>query len=99
MYLLYLDEAGDFNSWQNQNCAVLGGVAVPLEFHNIVDAPLFTESHYTRFMQLADWVAWRAIDDTPSSRAEPGRSGEPSRTPCSRCRRRTPRARDRSPAC
>lgn len=28
MYLLYLDEAGDFNSWQNQNCAVLGGVAV-----------------------------------------------------------------------
>jgi hypothetical protein len=26
--------------------------------HNIVDAPLFTESHYTRFMQLADWVAW-----------------------------------------
>lgn len=28
MYLLYLDEAGDFNSWQSQNCAVLGGVAV-----------------------------------------------------------------------
>ena len=202
MYLLYLDEAGDFNSWQNQNCAVLGGVAVhegqlerisilvdqvqakwfpgitlPLEFHasairagkdrfrsftpadralmlsdlfgllskeqfpqlvafataidvsavktptqalgdtfedvcqrfntflvrgfgkgiknkgllvidhssysepiyrdlisrfrstgtrygylhNIVDTPFFTESHYTRFMQLADWVAWAAF--------------------------------------
>jgi hypothetical protein len=28
VYLLYLDEAGDFNSWQNRNCAVLGGVAV-----------------------------------------------------------------------
>ena len=28
MYLLYLDEAGDFNSWQRQRCAVLGGVAV-----------------------------------------------------------------------
>lgn len=204
MYLLYLDEAGDFNSWQNQNCSVLGGVAVhegqltrisalverlqakwfpgigiPLEFHasairagkdrfrsfspadrarmlsdlylygilaeeqfpqlvafattidvsavktpsqalgdafedvcqrfntflvrgyskgiknkgmliidrssyseplyrdlisrfrsagtrygylhNIVDIPLFTESHYTRFMQLADWVSWAAF--------------------------------------
>jgi len=29
--------------------------------HNIVDAPLFTESHYTRFMQLADLVAWAAF--------------------------------------
>ncbi|NNN07112.1 MAG: DUF3800 domain-containing protein [Elusimicrobia bacterium] len=29
--------------------------------HNIVDAPLFTESHYTRFMQLADLVSWAAF--------------------------------------
>jgi len=28
LYLLYLDEAGDFNGWQKQNCAVLGGVAI-----------------------------------------------------------------------
>lgn len=29
--------------------------------HSIVDAPLFTESHYTRFMQIADLVSWAAI--------------------------------------
>ena len=29
--------------------------------HNIVDTPLFTESHHTRFMQLADLVSWAAF--------------------------------------
>jgi len=28
MYLLYLDESGDPNSWQSQKCYVIGGVAI-----------------------------------------------------------------------